>query len=111
MCASGRFGIFVGFAAFFVMEKTMRVLGSGDEGHGHGHSHSHAAPAPIDAHASGVSTARAGGPDGHQELKSRTNKKKEDGGESKTDEAGTTAAQTSKLSAYLNLFGDFVHNM
>ena len=34
-------GIFVGFAAFFIMEKTMRVLGAEDEGASHGHSHSH----------------------------------------------------------------------
>jgi solute carrier family 39 (zinc transporter), member 7 len=36
-----RLGIFIGFASFFVMEKTLRVLGGGEEGHTHAHGHSH----------------------------------------------------------------------
>ncbi|KAI0956104.1 hypothetical protein AcV7_006597 [Taiwanofungus camphoratus] len=71
-------GIFIGFASFFIMEKTLRVLGNEDGHAGHSHSHSH-------------------------------------GDKSAADELVQTSvikvAHTSKLSAYLNLFGDFVHNM
>jgi zinc transporter 7 len=37
-------GIFVGFATFFIMEKTLRVLGGDEDAHGHTHSHSHVEP-------------------------------------------------------------------
>lgn len=91
------------------MEKTLRVLGGGEEGeggHAHGHSHSHAAP--IDAHASGVDTAPL-----TNGLKSRKSQKAGDDGKKEKEEAQAEAkaAHSSKLSAYLNLFGDFVHNM
>lgn len=96
-------GIFIGFASFFIMEKTLRVLGGGEEGDSHGHSHSHAPSA--EGHSSGVSVARSA--DG---LKSRKSEKDET--EGSDDHAHEKAvAQPSKLSAYLNLFGDFVHNM
>lgn len=87
------------------MEKTLRVLGAEDEGHSHSHSHSHAAP--IDAHASGVSAApEANG------LKSRKPQKADGQSETAQDEKEADAvSHSSKLSAYLNLFGDFVHNM
>ena len=57
-----RLGIFVGFASFFIMEKTLRVLG-GDEdgaaGHSHSHSHSHTngAAEPANGHSTGVSAS------------------------------------------------------
>ena len=99
-------GIFVGFASFFIMEKTLRVLG-GDDDHAHGHSHSHSV-APQ-AHSSGVSV------DSHSSsgLKSRKSEKDpaSDSSESNGDTPAKSGAQPSKLSAYLNLFGDFVHNM
>jgi len=99
-------GIFVGFATFFIMEKTLRVLG-GEDDHAHGHSHSHSV-AP-EAQSSGVSVdARASG-----ELKSRKSEKAstEDSSDSNGDAPAKSGAQPSKLSAYLNLFGDFVHNI
>ncbi|KAF7327935.1 ZIP-like iron-zinc transporter [Mycena kentingensis (nom. inval.)] len=59
--------IFGGFAAFFMMEKTLRVL-SGDEGeeggHGHGHSHSNGnstSATVTGIPASGSAKARKGG--------------------------------------------------
>lgn len=80
------------------MEKTLRVLGGGDET---GHSHSHAI-VPVDAHASAVDTSVS-----QNGLRSRS--KKED---SIVEPMPTnTPNGPSKLSAYLNLFGDFVHNM
>lgn len=87
------------------MEKTLRVLG-GEEDHAHGHSHSHSV-AP-EAHSSGVSVAHSAG-----DLKARKSGKNETSEESKNEDhsPAMSGAQPSKLSAYLNLFGDFVHNM
>ncbi|KAF7791189.1 hypothetical protein EIP86_002202 [Pleurotus ostreatoroseus] len=103
-------GIFVGFGSFFVMEKTLRVLGGGGEdSEGHSHSHSHSQSQTNDAHASGISTTSAKG-----ELRSRVSKAGEDDSgkdEHEHEDAQKTGPQPSKLSAYLNLFGDFVHNM
>ena len=81
-----------------MMEKTLRVLGSED---GHSHSHSHGNSTSSQGHSTGVSA-------GTNVLRSR-------GGEKKTDDPtpgqGESGRGPSKLSAYLNLFGDFVHNM
>ena len=55
-----RLGIFIGFASFFMMEKTLRVLG-GEEEHGHSHSHSHShsngSVEHSNGHSNGHSTA------------------------------------------------------
>lgn len=98
--------IFLGFAAFFVLDKTMRVLNAsagGDEnGHGHSHSHSH-------SHAPSSATSTAVAPVSG-ELRSRKS----------TTEITTEVSEKTKepeinpslrLSAYLNLFGDFTHNI
>lgn len=103
-------GIFVGFATFFVMEKSLRVLG-GEEGHGHSHDHSHthseAAAISVDsAQASGASTSLS--PDG---LRSRGSGKQNEVDHQEHIEQAHAVAAPSKLSAYLNLFGDFVHNI
>ena len=105
-----RLGIFVGFGSFFVMEKTLRVLG-GDEGeHGHGHSHSHS-HGPTEGSGSSNSVAK---PDADG-LRSRSSRTKEINGngvvEGDDDKGKKQTSGPSKLSAYLNLFGDFVHNM
>ncbi|KAF8119688.1 ZIP-like iron-zinc transporter [Boletus edulis] len=83
--------IFIGFATFFIMEKSLRVLGGdqGNEGHSHGHSHSHSHLMVCDP---GV--RRRG-------VKMVIQKKS----------IWYKALGQSKLSAYLNLFGDFVHNI
>ena len=94
-------GIFTGFAAFFVMEKTLRVLGGEDDAHGHSHSHSHSVE--PSSKASGVDTPTKG-------AKNRKSKKasKPTPNDEEDSKRGNSS---SKLSAYLNLFGDFVHNM
>lgn len=105
-------GIFVGFASFFVMEKTLRVLGGGEDEHGHSHSHSHL-PNQDSASSSSVSK-----PDSDK-LRSRSSKSKVVNGNAQSneliegadDEGKKQSSGPSKLSAYLNLFGDFVHNM
>ncbi|EIM91296.1 Zinc/iron permease [Stereum hirsutum FP-91666 SS1] len=101
-------GIFGGFAAFFVMEKTLRVLGGGGEdGHSHSNSHSHShteekqGGGETEGTATGVAAKSTNG------LRER----KKVGGEDHQGEEEEKHAQVSKLSAYLNLFGDFCHNI
>ena len=92
------------------MEKTLRVLG-GEDGHSHSHSseaHEHVYDnTSASGHASGVAVANSEG------LRSRTtNGTVEPAGlEHRHPEEEEKHANSSKLSAYLNLFGDFVHNM
>ncbi|THH13972.1 hypothetical protein EW146_g6307 [Bondarzewia mesenterica] len=101
-------GIFVGFASFFVMEKTLRVLG-GEDGHSHEHEHEHGHErAGASAHSSGVADQNIDG------LRARTTTAEKPNGitpSSAETEEEEKHAQSSKLSAYLNLFGDFVHNI
>jgi len=99
-------GIFMGFATFFFMEKTLRVLGSDEENVGHSHSHSHSHSLPELTRASGVDTSsKQGG------LRNRNSEKVgRDGSPIEHNETRPTNGP-SKLSAYLNLFGDFVHNI
>lgn len=86
------------------MEKTLRVLGGDDEGHGH--SHSHSAPAESStATASGAEPLNSG--DGLRARKSD----KEEASTIALPDGETKTKGPSKMSAYLNLFGDFVHNM
>ncbi|KAI0635770.1 Zinc/iron permease [Trametes polyzona] len=106
-------GIFIGFASFFIMEKTLRVLGGGEEGagHSHSHSHSHSIEPAVDANGSSTAVSVSGNAAG---LKARGSDKSDGQGFSSEKDAqddNKSAAQTSKLSAYLNLFGDFVHNI
>lgn len=93
------------------MEKSLRVLGGdeGDKGHSHGHSHSHShshGNTSAKAVASGVSiTAPSDG------LRPRGGEKECGSGQSEQVKLVQPSNGPSKLSAYLNLFGDFVHNM
>ncbi|KAJ2928372.1 hypothetical protein H1R20_g8732, partial [Candolleomyces eurysporus] len=100
--------IFGGFASFFFMEKTLRVLGGDEEQGGHSHSHSHS----HSSHSEPESVSLASGIDkssSQNELKRRREDKTETNGHH--TEAVKPAQGPSKLSAYLNLFGDFVHNI
>ncbi|EPQ52622.1 ZIP-like iron-zinc transporter [Gloeophyllum trabeum ATCC 11539] len=101
-------GIFVGFASFFMMEKTLRVLGGDSDAPGHLHSHSHA-PSPAEhAHTSGVEVTSTG-----SDIRMRGEKSSEvaDTSDLTKLQQKEPAGSVSKLSAYLNLFGDFVHNI
>ncbi|KAJ7592970.1 ZIP-like iron-zinc transporter [Mycena floridula] len=91
--------VFLGFAAFFMMEKTFRVLGD-DDSTGHSHSHSHV-PESV-ATSTGVSKSVA--PNGASLRKTATVV-------SEVEPETLTEKGKSKTSAYLNLFGDFVHNI
>ena len=96
-------GIFAGFAFFFVMEKTLRVLGGEDDAHGHSHSHSHSHSVEPSSKASGVNTPTKGAKNRKSNKVSKPT--------ANDEEDKTLENAPSKLSAYLNLFGDFVHNM
>ncbi|KAF9466614.1 Zinc/iron permease [Collybia nuda] len=97
-------GIFIGFATFFFMEKTLRVLGNEDGPSGHSHSHSHSHIENSTAQASGVDS-----PASHNGIRSRVGEKPNSG--VIPVEPSQSNNGPSKLSAYLNLFGDFVHNI
>ncbi|KAF9036248.1 ZIP zinc transporter-domain-containing protein [Panaeolus papilionaceus] len=98
-------GIFIGFATFFFMEKSLRVLGSDSESEGIGHSHSHS-----HSHSASTVTKASG-----TEKKSATQRKGTKNGVAEEEVAANdtngNSAGPSKMSAYLNLFGDFVHNI
>ncbi|KAI0073453.1 ZIP-like iron-zinc transporter [Panus rudis PR-1116 ss-1] len=103
-------GIFVGFASFFVMEKTLRVLGGDEEGGGHSHSHSHAqSEAEDEGRASAVHVSPSFDGLKNRKAGGKTFATESTPAEEQVHEKAGT--QPSKLSAYLNLFGDFVHNI
>ncbi|KAI0255001.1 Zinc/iron permease [Lactifluus subvellereus] len=100
--------ILIGFAAFFMMEKTLRVLGSG-EGHTHsqeGHGHHNKT---SDEGASSAVEPNSTGSGLRSRRKVNGEYSNEDEGQPE-EEMGHVNGPT-KLSAYLNLFGDFVHNI
>ncbi|OCB89923.1 Zinc/iron permease [Sanghuangporus baumii] len=82
---------------------------SGEEGSGHSHSHSHVGADSSNGVSSNVSTSDKSG------LRKRSGDTKVANGdarENREDEhQGKHTTGPSKLSAYLNLFGDFVHNI
>jgi len=101
-------GIFIGFAAFFMMEKTLRVLGSGEA-----HTHSHEGHGDL-SKATDESTSSAVEPNTSSlAMRSRhqVNTEHSDKHELQVDDVKSNVGGPSKLSAYLNLFGDFVHNI
>ena len=105
MRKSSSLGIFLGFAAFFFMEKTLRVLGGDEESNG-SHSHSHSHSVNGEAKATGRSLSVSEGT-----VKSRGKADKAFSADDPKSAHSVTVPGPSRLSAYLNLFGDFVHNM
>lgn len=95
-CVLVGLAIFAGFFAFFALDKTMRVLNAGAEDGGHGHHHH------GHSHSTGSSTAVevTKNVEGLQQRKG----KKDDREIVQPQAAPSTSL---KLSAYLNLFGDF----
>jgi len=91
-----------------MMEKTLRVLGGG-EGHTHSHEgNEHHDKVPDESTSSAVEphSSSSGMRSRHQANTDHSNEREPQGEEVKGNVGGP-----SKLSAYLNLFGDFVHNM
>lgn len=89
------------------MEKSLRVLGGGE---GHAHSHDHSDAVPEESTSSAVKPNSVG-----ESLRSRRKVNEEqqpdDQKHRQSEEGKGHISGPSKLSAYLNLFGDFVHNM
>ncbi|KAH9031777.1 ZIP-like iron-zinc transporter [Lactarius pseudohatsudake] len=100
-------GIFAGFAAFFIMEKSLRVLAGGE---GHAHSHDHSNAVPEGSISSAVEPNSVG--DGlRSRHKANGEQQPDDHKHHQNEEEKSHISGPSKLSAYLNLFGDFVHNI
>lgn len=85
------------------MEKALRVL-SGDSGEA-GHSHSHSIDKPAGGRSTGIDKSGMTS-EGLRERRTTDIIKAEI-----PVEKAKSGTGPSKLSAYLNLFGDFVHNM
>lgn len=86
------------------MEKTLRVLGGGDESSGNSHSHSHSRSHDANLTAETTAVRQSVSENGLRSRKGERTKEP-------FPEPAKAASGPSKLSAYLNLFGDFVHNM
>ncbi|RVD81650.1 uncharacterized protein DFL_009503 [Arthrobotrys flagrans] len=92
--------IMVGFVAFIVLDKGMRIAAGGGDGHSHSHGHDH-------GHTEGTSTALA---EKSGELRQR--KGKDEKGDSAVVKAEEKAPGMSiKVSSYLNMAADFSHNI
>ncbi|KAF3189041.1 hypothetical protein TWF788_011169 [Orbilia oligospora] len=92
--------IMVGFVAFIVLDKGMRIAAGGGDGHSHSHGHDH-------GHTEGTSTALA---EKSGELRQRKGKdEKEDSAVVKTEEKAP--GMSIKVSSYLNMAADFSHNI
>ena len=92
------------------MEKTLRVLG-GDDDDEHGHSHSHS---PQNTVSNGISSAVSRQSSADTIRPRKVKSIPSENGETQhedEEEDEKKVVKTSKMSAYLNLFGDFVHNM
>ncbi|KAI0303697.1 Zinc/iron permease [Multifurca ochricompacta] len=101
-------GIFIGFATFFIMEKTLRVLGGGG-GHTHSHEeHEYRQKAPEKSISSAVEPNSVGS---GLRTRHKVNGEHSNEHEHQSEAGKGHFSGPSKLSAYLNLFGDFVHNI
>ncbi|KAF3909428.1 hypothetical protein AA313_de0202131 [Arthrobotrys entomopaga] len=90
----------VGFVAFVVLDKGMRIAAGGEGGHSHSHSHDH-------VHFEGTSTAVA---EKTGELRQRKGKEEKNTGEvSKSEDKAP--GMSIKVSSYLNMAADFSHNI
>ncbi|KAF3933171.1 hypothetical protein ABW19_dt0208881 [Dactylella cylindrospora] len=92
--------IMVGFVAFVILDKGMRIAAGGEGGHSHSHSHDH-------GHSEAKSTAveeKSG------ELRQRKGKgEKEDSTVPEAEEKDP--GMSIKVSSYLNMAADFSHNI
>lgn len=107
-------GIFGGFFFFFVMDKMMRVLNGGgghDHGHGHSHSHSHHHKEEDNKKESDKDSQQHVEHEGLRQRKGTKEQDKDKEEDKEEKEKGHQQDSSIKLSAYLNLFADFTHNM
>ncbi|KAG8905350.1 hypothetical protein FRB99_000178 [Tulasnella sp. 403] len=102
--------VFLGFAFFYITEKLSRTFG-GDDEHGHSHSHSHSHITQPEKPSTGHSTSAdpVQSSTSSSGMRQRGSDKREK--EEKENSPSNVASGPSKLSAYLNLMGDFMHNI
>ncbi|ANZ74717.1 BA75_00578T0 [Komagataella pastoris] len=105
--------IFVGFAIFWVIDKSLRILEheQGVEGNSHGHSHSHVQPQiEEEIKDEGFSNSIQNNETSSINRKEKSNVKDEPTSEITTPAISNPNASV-KTSAYLNLISDFTHNI
>lgn len=106
--------------AFFVLDKTMRVLNADPDaestgGHSHSHGHTHAHKPAIDKAGAGSTAKSSATSDPAHAGELRSRKSPSDlattpatpPGQAQKDEINPSL----RLSAYLSMFGDFTHNI
>ncbi|KAI9275637.1 Zinc/iron permease [Phascolomyces articulosus] len=99
-------GIFGGLFFFFVMDKLMRVFNGGGGAHDH-HHHGHHHDSKKEDESVAIKKNEQ---DGLRQRK-KSDKKEEDDDDEKDHAVSKKDDNSIKLSAYLNLFADFTHNM
>ncbi|KAF7722691.1 hypothetical protein EC973_002854 [Apophysomyces ossiformis] len=111
-------GIFGGLFFFFVMDKLMRVFNGGSGGHSHGHSHGHEhkhehvhESAVVEESKPRLTEDEDIAKEGLRQRHVTKEEKEDKEVDQKEDEEKKKESQGIKLSAYLNLFADFTHNM
>ncbi|KAK9479529.1 ZIP zinc transporter-domain-containing protein [Lipomyces japonicus] len=97
--------IFFGFAAFIVLDKSMRIF-SGEGGHDHSHNRSHSSTDTGHSSLTSVSKPENKGLRNRKNVKESTETERTPEEISKPEPAASV-----KLSAYLNLIADFSHNI
>ena len=100
-------GIFGGLFFFFVMDKLMRVFNGGGGAHDHGHHHHQDEKKEDESVAIKKDTNNQ---EGLRQRKKTENEQEQEDKDTKGKKADTGGNEI-KLSAYLNLFADFTHNM
>lgn len=104
-------GIFGGFFFFFLMDKLMRVFNGGG---GHDHNHHHYAH-DVKKHEDDNDVSATAVKEQPEGLRQRVVKNKEEDIKEEEEKDHQDQAHNNdrsiKLSAYLNLFADFTHNM
>jgi zinc transporter 7 len=90
--------IFIGFATFVAMDKTLRIVTGGAGEHGHSHSHSPSSSVK----GTGAETSDASG---------LTKRRKNGNVKGDEKEEKKASSQSVKLSSVLNLISDFTHNI
>lgn len=100
--------IFIGFAAFVAMDKTLRIV-TGGSGDSHSHSHSHPHPRSSEWGAgAGTGAETSSDSSGLTRRKKGTLKHEE---EEEGEEEEKKTGQGVKPSSLLNLISDFTHNI
>ncbi|KAK9462884.1 ZIP zinc transporter-domain-containing protein [Lipomyces oligophaga] len=106
--------IFLGFGAFIVLDKVMRIFAGGEDSHSHGHSHSHTDVPITTSSSTSSSEVISDGPASNLRSRSKNTELEASAPIQKEQRHNMDESEPSasvKLSAYLNLIADFSHNI